>query len=103
MSRPGVPDDMIAFDRALLDALESGERLQARLLYELHLLDMAVGMVLDVEPDHQFGVLLAVVRVNGMEIEAMPDGRLRRPAPVRLLHGVDFPPLRTSNLLLRGS
>ncbi len=98
MSRPRVPDDLLAFDRELLKALQSGDGRRARRLYELHLLDMAVGMVLDVEPDHEFGVLLAVVRANGLEIEATPDGRLERPVRVCGTQSADLRPFRTSNL-----
>ena len=97
MSRPRVPEDLIAFDRALLDALERADGRSARRLYELHLLDMAIGMVLDVEPDHRFDVLLSVMRANGIEIEASGDGRLERPVRVRL-EPLDVAPLGTANL-----
>jgi DNA-binding GntR family transcriptional regulator len=99
MSRPRVPDDLLAFDRELLNALESGDGRRAKRVYELHLLDMAVGMVLDVEPDHEFGVLLAVARANGLGIEATKEGRLERPVRVCGMLSVDVRPVRTSNLL----
>jgi DNA-binding GntR family transcriptional regulator len=102
MSRPRVPEDFVAIDRELLRALEVGDGPLVRGLYELHLIDMAIGMVLDAEPDHRFGVLLRVAAANGIEIEAGPDGQIERPALVRWTSaGGELPPLRTSNV--RGS
>jgi DNA-binding GntR family transcriptional regulator len=99
MSRPKVPEDFLAVDRELLGALEAGDGPRVRALYELHLIDMAVGMVLDADPDHRFDVLLRVVQANGITIEAGPDGRIRRPARVSWASPRGkLPSLRTSNL-----
>jgi DNA-binding GntR family transcriptional regulator len=99
MSRPRVPHDFVAIDRELLRALEAGDGPRVRGLYELHLIDMAIGMVLDAEPDHRFGVLLRVAAAEGIEIDASPDGRIERPALVRWVGGrSELPPLRTSNV-----
>jgi DNA-binding GntR family transcriptional regulator len=99
MSRPRVPEDFLSIDRELLRALEAGDGPRARRLYELHLIDMAIGMVLDAEPDHRFDVLLRVARANGIAIEAGPDGRIERPAGVRWREPQgELPPLQTSNV-----
>ncbi|HXH82688.1 MAG TPA: GntR family transcriptional regulator [Candidatus Tectomicrobia bacterium] len=99
MSRPRVPEDFVAVDRELLRALEAGDGGLVRALYELHLIDMAIGMVLDAEPDHRFGVLLRVALANGIEIDAAPDGRVDRPALVRWQDArTALPGLRTTNV-----
>ena len=82
MSRPHVSEDFLAIDRELLRALEAGDAARTRRLYELHLIDMAIGMVLDAEPQHRFDVLLRVAVANGIVVEAAPDGRVERPAGV---------------------
>lgn len=70
-----------------------------RRLYELHLIDMAIGMVLDAQPEHRFDVLLRVAGANGIVVEAAPDGRVERPAGVRWLGpGPQFSNVVTSNL-----
>jgi DNA-binding GntR family transcriptional regulator len=99
MSRPRVPADFVAIDRELLRALETGDGPLARALYELHLIDMAIGMVLDAEPDHRFGVLLRVAAANGIQIEAGPVGQIERPALLRWTSARgELPPIRTSNV-----
>jgi DNA-binding GntR family transcriptional regulator len=99
MSRPRVPEDLLAVDRELLSALEVGDGPRARRLYELHLIDMAIGMVLDADPEHRFDVLLRVARANGIAIQAAPDGRVVRPARVSwATPRIKLPLLQTSNL-----
>ncbi|HXF98958.1 MAG TPA: GntR family transcriptional regulator [Gaiellaceae bacterium] len=99
MSRPRVPEDLVAIDRELLRALEAGDGPLARGIYELHLIDMAIGMVLDAEPGHRFGVLLRVAAANGIEIHAASDGRIARPARVRwTAPRGQLPRIRTSNI-----
>jgi DNA-binding GntR family transcriptional regulator len=83
MSRPHVAEDFLAIDRELLCALEAGDAVRTRRLYELHLIDMAIGMVLDAEPAHRFDVLLRVADANGIVVEAGTDGSIERPARVR--------------------
>ncbi|MGH3132470.1 MAG: GntR family transcriptional regulator [Gaiellaceae bacterium] len=83
MSRPHVFEDFLTIDHELLRALEAGDVARTRRLYELHLIDMAIGMVLDAEPDHRFDVLLRVAHATGVVVQASSDGRLERPVPVR--------------------
>lgn len=99
MSRPHVFDDFLAIDRELLRALEAGDALRTRRLYELHLIDMAIGMVLDAEPEHRFDVLLRVVEANGIVVNATREGRVERPAGVRwAASGPQLSNVVTSNL-----
>lgn len=71
-----------------------------RRLYELHLIDMAIGMVLDAEPDHRFDVPLRVASANGVIVEAASDRRVERPARVRwTTPGPQLPLIETSNLM----
>ena len=100
MSRPRVFEDFLAIDRELLDGLEAGDMTRTRRLYELHLIDMAIGMVLDAEPDHRFDVLLRVAGANGIVVEATPGGRVQRPARIRwTTPGPQLPLVETSNLV----
>lgn len=99
MSRPRVPEDVLTVDRYLLAALESGDAAAARHIYEFHLIDMAIGMVLDVDPDHEFDVLLRVAEANDIIIDADPRIR-RRPATLTWKRlAIALPPLQTSNLV----
>jgi hypothetical protein len=49
---------------------------------EFHLLDAAVGMALDGDPDHRFEAL--IMALDGLDIQIdHRDGLIRRPATVR--------------------
>jgi len=100
MSRPHVSDDFLAIDRELLRALEAGDTMRTRRLYELHLIDMAIGMVVDAEPEHRFDLLLRVARANGIIVDAAADGFVQRPAHVRwTAPGPRLENVDTSNLV----
>jgi DNA-binding GntR family transcriptional regulator len=99
MSRPRVPEDFISLDQKLFDALSRRDRATARALLEFHLIDQAIGLVLDVDPDHTFGPLLRAARGSGLEIKAHEDGRIERPAPLMITRpGVQLQQLETTNL-----
>jgi DNA-binding GntR family transcriptional regulator len=57
MTQPRVTDDFIKLDRQLLDAIRAHDGELAKQLLEFHLIDAALGLVLAVEPDHQFNAL----------------------------------------------
>lgn len=101
MSRPRVPDDFLSVDRALLAALRARHPAEVRWILEFHLLDSAIGLILDVEPDHQFGPLVSVAQTNGVTLEVDSNGCARRPAQVWLNRDAEssWPSLQTSNLL----
>jgi DNA-binding GntR family transcriptional regulator len=99
LSRPRVPADILSLDRLLLDALERGDAEVARRVYEFHLIELALGMVLDVDPDHQFDVLPRVAAANGITIETESDRRIARPTRLRWVRRHSMPALATANLL----
>lgn len=101
MSRPRVPEDFLALDRMLLQAVRAGDGEWAKRTLQFHLLDAAIGLILDVEPDHRFGPLPAAVAASGMELVVRPDRRIARPAPLRWVDSSVvsvMPGLQTSNL-----
>jgi DNA-binding GntR family transcriptional regulator len=102
MSRPRVPEDFVSIDRALLDALEARDAAAVRAALEFHLLDAALGLVLDVEPDHRFGPLLVAAHGLGLAIDHLDDGRIERPAVLRR-EGPPALALSTSNLRAQGA
>ncbi|MDB5108463.1 MAG: hypothetical protein JWM69_1404 [Candidatus Binatus sp.] len=99
-SRPEVPASFIQVDRAFCTNVRAGDAIAARQNMEFHLTDAALGLVLDVDPDHKFNTLLIALRGLGIELDARPDGKIQRPARIRWIRG-DFhpmPALRTGNL-----
>ncbi len=104
MSRPRVPEEILSVDRELLAALAAGGAASARHIYEFHLIDAGIGMVLDVDPDHRFDVLLRVAEANDILIDASPDGAIKRPARLSWRRpSIDLPPLSSSNLYYEGA
>lgn len=99
-SRPDVPEDFTEIDRMLLDALRGRDVDLARQLLEFHLLDAAIGLVREGSPDHGFHALLIAARGVGIELSAMADGTLDRPAGIRWSRAGSraLPTLTTTNL-----
>lgn len=87
MSTPRAPEDFIALDRALLQALRDRSADETRALLQLHLLDAALGIVLDVEPDHRFGPLLAAASGSGVTIDTVDGGIIRTLARIDRVDG----------------
>lgn len=100
MSRPTVPGDFTQVDRRFLEAVRNHQGDQARQILELHLVDAALGMALDIDPDYCFASLLTAARGLGLSIEHDESGAVRR--PVRLSWqrpgAVVMPLTRTENL-----
>ncbi|MFZ2060269.1 MAG: GntR family transcriptional regulator [Candidatus Binatus sp.] len=99
-SRPDVPESFIHVDRAFCDALCAHDAVTARQNMEFHLTDAALGLVLDVDPDHEFDALIIALRGLGIELEFDPDGKIHRPTEIRWVRS-DFremPFLCTNNL-----
>lgn len=99
-SRPDVPESFIQVDRAFCDALSACDAVTARQNMEFHLTDAALGLVLDVDPDHKFDALLIALRGLGIELAFDADGRIHRPTEIRWVRA-DFREmqyLRTNNL-----
>ncbi|MQY14136.1 hypothetical protein SRB5_42980 [Streptomyces sp. RB5] len=100
MSRPAVPADFTNVDRAFLEAVRTRQGEQARQLLELHLVDAALGMALDIDPDYRFDSLLTTTRALGLRIEHGDDGVVRRPVRLTWVRpgAVAMPHTRTENL-----
>ena len=99
-SRPDVPKSFLQVDRVFCNAMRARDAAIARQIMEFHLTDAALGLVLDIDPDHKFEALLIALRALGIELEAEASGKIRRPAAIRWTRA-DFremSPLSTNNL-----
>jgi DNA-binding GntR family transcriptional regulator len=99
-SRPDVPKSFIQVDSAFCEAIRARDSAAARQNMEFHLTDAALGLVLDIDPDHKFDALFIALRALGIEVEADESGRIRRPTRIRWTR-TDFhemAPLSTNNL-----
>lgn len=99
-SRPNAPGDIVHTDEAFVQAIADGKPELVRQLLEFHLLDAALGLVLDFDPDHRFDALLLALRGGGVELEHDQKGRVVRPATVRWVRrdAALMPALSTTNL-----
>ena len=99
-SRPPAIADFTWLDRIFLDAVRERDGALARHLLEFHLLDAAVGVVAEVEPDHRYDSLLVSLAGLGLEVRGLAADPLNRPATVRWLRETPpgLPELKTSNL-----
>ncbi|MEU9020326.1 GntR family transcriptional regulator [Actinomadura sp. NPDC048394] len=79
LSHPEAPEDFTRLDRLLLEAMRDRDAPSARQILEFHLIDAALGLVLDQDPDHVFGPLPLAARGLGIELGTTPDGRIQRP------------------------
>ncbi|NKY43833.1 GntR family transcriptional regulator [Nocardia cerradoensis] len=101
LSHARTPDDFIDSDQFFLDAISNRNAASARRIMEFHLIDAALGLVLDADPDHRFDSLLLAMRGRDIVIEHDDHGRVERPARI---YWVDsdpvLPDFTTSNLIL---
>jgi len=99
-SRPRTPEDLVRTDAMFLAALRDRNAPLVRQLLEFHLLDAALGLVLDHDPDHQFDALLLALSGNGIELEHDRKNRVSRPARVRWVRhdAAGMPALSTTHL-----
>jgi DNA-binding GntR family transcriptional regulator len=100
-SRPPAVADFTWLDRIFLDAVTRRDGMLARHVLEFHLLDATLGLLLEVEPDHQFDALPVTLRGIQVEIDGLDaPGRLKRPAQIRWIPSAPpgLPDLKTSNL-----
>ncbi|MBO0819933.1 MAG: GntR family transcriptional regulator [Nocardiopsaceae bacterium] len=99
-SRPRTPDDLVRTDEMYLEAMRRRDADSVRQLLEFHLLDAALGLVIDSDPDHQFDTLLLALAGNGIELEHDPKNRVPLGARVRWTRrdAAAMPALSTTNL-----
>ncbi|MFF0291822.1 GntR family transcriptional regulator [Streptomyces sp. NPDC005262] len=100
MSRPAVPADFTQVDRHFLEAVRNREGERARQLLELHLIDAALGMALDIDPDYCFDSLLTAARGLGLRLAHEENGSVHRPIRLEWVRpgAVAVPYTRTENL-----
>jgi DNA-binding GntR family transcriptional regulator len=99
-TRPHVAEDFVDVDSLLLASFKSRDSEMARRILEFHLIDAALGMIRDVDPDKVPETLLVAAAGVGVEIETPAEGPLARPAIMRWTRPspVELPPLHTVNL-----
>lgn len=100
-SRPPAVADFLWLDRIFLDALRAHKGELARHVLEFHLLDAALGMVLEIDPDYGFGSLAITLRGLGIRVPELGHAPLSLPLALSWRDALpdDFPrELKTSNL-----
>lgn len=99
-SRPRTPDDLVRTDELYLSAMRRHDADEVRQLLEFHLLDAALGLVIDTDPDHQFDTLLLALAGNGIELEHDHKNRVPLGARVRWTRrdAAAMPAISTTNL-----
>lgn len=101
LSHARTPDDFIECDQYFLDAIGRRNAASARRIMEFHLIDAALGLVLDADPDHCFDSLLVAMRGRDIVIAHDEQGRIERPAPIYWIDSDPvLPDFTTSNLAL---
>jgi DNA-binding GntR family transcriptional regulator len=104
-SRPPALADFTMLDRVYLDALRQHDGQMAKQVLEFHLLDAALGLVRELDPEYSFDAL--AITLDGLEIEV--DGLAQqengKPASMRWRRAgaVVLPDLETANLRYIGS
>ncbi|MEU9288991.1 GntR family transcriptional regulator [Streptomyces sp. NPDC048275] len=83
LSHPHAPEHFTSVDRLFLEAVRARDTELARQILEFHLIDAALGLVLDSDPDHRFDALLVATRGLGIELGTTADNRVDRPASLR--------------------
>lgn len=100
-SRPAAPEEIMHVDAMFLQAIVDRDANSVRQLLEFHLLDAALGLVLDFDPDHRFDALLLALNGLGIDIDHDEKGCvLDRPTRMRWRRkdAARMPALSTSNL-----
>lgn len=99
-SRPAAVADFTDVDELLLQAIRDRDAEGARHLLEFHLLDAALGMLLEVEPDHEFDALLTTLRGLGIQVKGLGGIGMHRPGELTWTRDTvtSLPTLKTSNI-----
>lgn len=87
-------------DREFLTALRAGDGELARQLMEFHLVDAAMGAVLDIDACHVFSEFIVSVQSLGMEVDGLSTPPVNRPSALtwRRAAAVPVPKIQTTNL-----
>ncbi|MGV9861060.1 GntR family transcriptional regulator [Rhodococcus koreensis] len=102
-ARPYAPDDVVCVDAQLLAAMLTRDPVSVRELLEFHLIDLALGLLLDHDPGHRLDTLVRTLRGLGIELDNV-DGQVQRPvrASWPAHRGAPMPDLATTNLIFAG-
>lgn len=76
-SRPHVPDDFTHTDHHFLDAIVEGNAALARQWLEFHLIDAALGLMLDIDPTYVPEALFLAAAGLGIELKCAVSRNLR--------------------------
>lgn len=100
-SRPRAPEEFCEIDRLLLDATIAKDGEVAKHVLEFHLIDAALGLIMEAAADYQPKVLLMAAQGLGIRVETDQTGALPRPARISWVNGVasHVPAMRTTNLI----
>lgn len=74
-ARPRALSDFTDVDRAFLEAVTTREGPAAARMMEFHLLDAAIGMIHEVDPDHVLNPLRVTCDALGIDLDERADGR----------------------------
>jgi len=88
MSRPKTAADFVSLDSKLFKALHTGDGAAAKQIMEFHLIDAAIGLILEVDPDHMFSALPRAAHGIGIEI-SMQDDNIVPPTEISWAAGSD--------------
>lgn len=83
LSQPHAPEYFTDVDALFLEVLHARDDVLARQVMEFHLIDAALGLVLDSDPDHSFHDLRSAARGLGIDLAADGEGRIERPTTIR--------------------
>lgn len=99
-SRPRAPEEFCEIDRLLLNASVARDGELAKHILEFHLIDAALGLILDANPDFQPAALAIAAQGLGIKLEFGTDGDALRPARLSWVNGTatNVPPMKTGNL-----
>lgn len=82
LSRPHAPEHFTDVDALFLDAIRAHDDVLARQVMEFHLIDAALGLVWDSDPDHALDSLALAARGTGIELTTTASGTIERPATI---------------------
>jgi len=100
-SRPLAVADFTELDRVFLDAVRRRDGELARRVLEMHLLDAAVGLLLEADPEYRFEALAVSLRAMKIEVDGLHELDSHRPAAMRWTNteAPGLPDMTTSNLV----
>lgn len=100
LQRPAALTDFNHVDRAFLAALRAGDSDLARQLLEFHLVDAAIGSILDIDAEHDFHDLSMTLEGLGIHVHLRSQGSGLGPAAVSWsrMGAAQMPPICTRHL-----